>query len=79
MKDDDDDDDDGDGDDDMNAIGLELRVLSYVTHSCEPVCSIFHLGGLYLFFHGVDTVVQVLVSDRFLFCLHFESNFDGIF
>ena len=63
----------------MNDVGLELRVLSYVAHSCEPVCSIFHLGGLYLFFHGFDTVVQVLVSDFFPFCLNFKANFDGIF
>jgi len=50
----------------MNAVGLELRVLSYVTHSlsCEPVCSVFYLGGLYLFFHGVDTVVQILANNQ---------------
>jgi hypothetical protein len=61
----------------INAVGLELGVLSFVTHSLshEPVRSIFYLGGLHLFLHGVDTVVQVLVSDCLPICLHFEANF----
>ena len=52
-------------------------VLYYTTHllSDDPVLSIFFLGGPYLFFHTVGTVVLVLVSGCFPFCLRVEATF----
>ena len=51
-------------------------VLCRLNHSLsdDPVFSIFFLGGLCSCFHVTDTVVQVLVSDCFPFCLPVDAN-----
>jgi len=65
----------------INVVGLGLYVLSHVTSSLsgDPVQPIFFLGSLYPLFHGVDTVVLVLVSGCFPFCLRLGANFVGSF
>jgi hypothetical protein len=51
-------------------------VLCWLTHSLsdDPVLSIFFSGGLCSYFHVVDTVVLVSVSDFFLFCSCVDAN-----
>jgi len=51
-------------------------VLRRLTHSLsdDPVLSIFFLDGLCSYFHVIDTVVIVLVSDCFPFCLRVDAN-----
>lgn len=44
----------------------------------DSVLSVFVLGGLRPVFHGVDTVVIVLVSVYFTVCLRAEANFVDI-
>ena len=55
--------------------------VSYATHSLsdDPVLSIFFLGVLNPFFHRTDTVVPVLVSGCFPFCLRAAATFVGSF
>jgi len=42
--------------------------------SDDRVLSIFFLGGLCSCFHVIDTVLLILVSDCFPFCLHVNAN-----
>ena len=54
-------------------LGLSYRMLSG-----DPILSIL-LGGLHPFFHRVDTVVPVMVSGCFPFCLCAAAIFVGSF
>jgi hypothetical protein len=63
----------------MSVVGVGLNVLSSATHLLSDGPVVFFLGGLYLFFHEVDTLVLVLVSGCFPVLLCVEANFVGIF
>ena len=58
----------------MNVIGLGLWVLSYVIYSLSYVPLLTILDGLCPLFHGVETVVLVLVSGCFPLYLRVEVN-----
>jgi hypothetical protein len=63
----------------VTLVGLGLQVLSSVTHSLSdyPIFSIFFLGGVYPFFHAVDTAVPVLASSCLPFRVRVEAGIVG--
>jgi hypothetical protein len=65
----------------MKVVGLGLSVMSCVAHSLsgDPVFQLLFGRPISLFLHGGDTVVLVVVSSCFPFCLSAKVNFVGSF